>query len=248
MKNMQRRFLKNLVVFTILFLAPYLSTSAQITSYRLKTADSLFQARRYMQSFQHYQAMLQHNEYTPSMLLKMAFIQEGLGNIGQAMYYLNLYFLATHDKGALEKMEELAEKHDLEGYQTTDADRAITFYHDNYLYITITLSALLLLALSAVYYSKVKLKLRPIASGIFVAVLSIALFLHINIGDRTKTGITASPTTYVMSGPSPGASLVDVIGDGHRVEVLGKNDVWLKIRWEGDVAYVREQALLPVEL
>ena len=51
-----------------------------------------------------------------------------------------------------------------------------------------------------------------------------------------------------MDGPSAGASVVDVVGDGHRVEVLGKNDVWLKIRWDDDVAYVKETAIRPVRL
>ena len=42
------------------------------------------------------------------MLLKMAYIQEGLNHVGQALYYLNLYYLASKDKSVLGKMEELA--------------------------------------------------------------------------------------------------------------------------------------------
>jgi hypothetical protein len=52
------------------------------------------------------------------MLLKMAFVKEGLGDYSNALYYLNLYYLKTYDKKVLKKMENLAERyHKLEGYE-----------------------------------------------------------------------------------------------------------------------------------
>jgi uncharacterized protein YgiM (DUF1202 family) len=63
-----------------------------------------------------------------------------------------------------------------------------------------------------------------------------------------KTGIIASTRTYVMDGPSPASTLIEVIGDGHRVEVIDKHDVWLKIKWNGNTAYIKEQSLLPIQL
>ena len=76
------------------------------------------------------------------MLLKMAFIQEGLNHIGKAMYYLNLYYLASRDKTAIEKMEELATKDNLEGYKTTDKDHFLSFYQDYHLMLSFALSAI----------------------------------------------------------------------------------------------------------
>src|SRR3954469_12839623 len=128
MKKMQRSYLKILLVFITLIITPFQASKAQTSSYRLKIADSLYQTKKFTQSFEHYREILNQKQYTPAMLLKMAYIQEGLGNIGEAMYYLNLYFLVTNDKSALEKMEELAHKFNLQGYETTDADRVLTFY------------------------------------------------------------------------------------------------------------------------
>ena len=182
------------------------------------------------------------------MLLKMAYIQEGLGNIGQAMYYLNLYFLVTNDQATLAKMEELAEKFDLVGYETTDADRLLTFYHDYYSYISYATAALIVLMLAAVFYTKVRLKFRPVVSTVFLIFFAIAFFVHINFGSRMQTGIITSETAYIMEGPSAGASLVTIINGGHRVEVIGKKDVWLKIRWDDEVAFIRESSLLPIQL
>src|SRR5688572_27345504 len=105
MKKMQRGYLKFVAAITLLCTTFF--SFSQTSSFRLKTADSLFQSRQYIQSFEHYEQILKQNQYTPAMLLKMAYVQEGLKHNGLALYYLNLYYLTTRDKTALEKMSEL---------------------------------------------------------------------------------------------------------------------------------------------
>jgi hypothetical protein len=248
MKKMQRRVLKNLIVLIMLFITALQTTSAQISSFRLKTADSLFHAKQYTQSFEHYQTILQQKEYTPAMLLKMAYIQEGLNNIGQAMYYLNLYYLATNDKSVLDKMEELANKFNLEGYETTDAVRARVFYHDHFQEISFALAALAVFFLSIIFYTRIRLKRTPIAGPIALSAFLILFFIHLNFGEPAHTGIISSSKTYIMNGPSAGASVIEITGDGHRVEILGEKDVWMKVKWNDDVAYIRNNSLRPVKL
>lgn len=242
---MQRWYLKILVPF--LFLLAFSNSYSQTSSHRLRMADSLFTAKRYTQSFQHYEEMLKQQQYTPAMLLKMAYIKEGLNHVGESMYYLNLYFLATNDEEALDKMKQLAEKHRLEGYEASESDKFLTFYHDNYLYVSLAIMALIILGLSMVIYSRFRLKVRPVVSFCVVALFSTGLFVHLYYGERIQTGIITNPSTYVMTGPSAGANLIEIVGDGHRVEVIGKHDVWLKIKWSGEIAYVREGAILPVK-
>ena len=75
----------------------------KISGFRLKTADSLFITKKYTQSLDHYEQILKQGQYTPAMLLKMAYVHEGLNEIGSAMYYLNLYHIATNDKMVLWK-------------------------------------------------------------------------------------------------------------------------------------------------
>src|SRR5258706_9691823 len=93
---------------------------------KLGMADSLFRRKQYTQSLELYEEVFQHQFYTPSMLLKLAFIQEGLGHLGQSIYYLNLYFLATQDTQALLKIEEVAARNRLEGYSDSDEARLWT--------------------------------------------------------------------------------------------------------------------------
>lgn len=241
---MTRTRLFSLILFTAISVCGLRAQS----SFQLKTADSLYQAQRYTQSFEHYSQILSKKQYTPAMLLRMAYIQEGLGNIGSAMYYLNLYFIATNDKAAHEKMEELAGKYNLEGYQSSDGERALIFYHDQYNYITMGLAAIITLMLSVMFYTRTKLRVKPVVSGTLLFVFLAILFVHLNFGERVDRGILVSQRVYIMEGPSSGAPVIAVTNGGHRVEVIGKKDVWLKILWDGKTGFVRDRALLPIEL
>jgi uncharacterized protein YgiM (DUF1202 family) len=245
---MQRPHSKFIILFILLILSAFKTINAQTSSFRLKTADSLYQAKKYTQSFEHYQEILKQKQYSPAMLLKMAFIQEGLNNVGQAMYYLNLYHTVTEDKFVLEKMAELAEKYDLQGYETSDTDHFLTVYYDHYEYFTYALAVLTIFLLSLIFYTKVRLKQQPALAGTLMIVVLIGFVVHLNIGGRAPSGIIASSSTYIMNGPSPGSTLITIAGDGHRVKVIGKTDVWVKIEWDGETAYIRDNSLLPVRL
>lgn len=247
MKKMQRGYLKFLAGFIILS-ASLPPSFAQTSSFRLKTADSLFQARQYTQSFEHYEEILKQKQYTTAMLLKMAFIQEGLGHTGQSLYYLNLYYTASHDKSALEKMTELATKYNLEGYETSDTDNFLSFYHDYHVHISLVLAALMILMLNLSAYTRLRLKRKPIASFSILFIIVIVLAGHLYFGQSLETAIVTNPSTYVMSGPSAASSVLEVIGDGHRVSILGQKDVWLKVSWDGSIGYIKENSLLPVKL
>ena len=118
MKILQTPFLKNVITSAILALSLY-NVCAQSHTAELKKADSLFQAKQYTQSFELYTSVLKEKQYSPAMLLKMAYIQEGLGHTSMSLYYLHLYYLASHDDQALTKMEEIASKNGLEGYQSS---------------------------------------------------------------------------------------------------------------------------------
>lgn len=244
---MQRQVLKIVGYVLGLVLGGSGVVRAQITVHRLQEADSLYQQKKYTQSAEHYETILSQHEYTPAMLLKVAYIKEGLNQVGPALYYLNLYYLATNDKSVEAKMEELAARYNLTGYESTDADRVLSFYRDYHFYITVTAAALVIFLVSVSFSIRRRGK-RPMLSGVFTLVFLIAFFVHLNWGRDISLGIIGSSNTFLMKGPSPGASVVDVVKEGHRLEIVGKKDVWLQVLWNGEVAYIRENNLLPVRL
>jgi uncharacterized protein YgiM (DUF1202 family) len=68
------------------------------------------------------------------------------------------------------------------------------------------------------------------------------------VGEKNDEGIVGEPNTYLMDGPSAGASVIAVIDEGHLVEIVGKVDVWYEISWNGNRAFIKENSLLPVRL
>lgn len=243
---MQRHLLKILIILLfLLHVTP--SLFAQVSTFRLHQADSLYEKKRYTQSLEQYQTILAQKQYTPAMLLKMAFIEEGLNRVGQALYYLNLYYLASKDKFVLEKMEELAAKYNLGGYENSETDLLLSFYHDNHLPVSIALTVIAVFLLSLSFYSSNKGK-RPIFSSISLFAILMLLLVHVNTNDTYLSGIIGEPNSYLMDGPSAGAAVVSVIEEGHRVLITGKVDVWYEVKWNENTVYVRDNDLLVVEL
>ncbi|HPH45480.1 MAG TPA: SH3 domain-containing protein [Chryseolinea sp.] len=240
---MQRRVIKILIILAISFFGSDQFASAQVLGYRLKQADSLFQAKRYVQSLEHYETILEQKQYTPSMLLKMAFIHEGLGRIGPALYCLNLYYTRTHDQAVSDKMEELAAKFSLKGYEYSDRNKIFSLYQQYSLYISFALIAIAIFLMSLVLFLRRKKSHLLFPASVLVVIL-IGFMVHVNVGQFFSTGIVSSPHTYVMAGPSPGADVITVLEEGHRFTVLGRKDVWLKIKWNGANAFVKENNLL----
>jgi len=242
---MQRHLLKILVIIPLLLPIP--SLFAQVSTFRLHQADSLYEKKRYTQSLEQYQTILNQHEYTPAMLLKMAFIEEGLNRVGQALYYLNLYYLASNDQFVLEKMEELAAKYNLSGYENSETDLMLSFYQDYHLHVSIALVSIAVFLISLSFYTRRKGK-TPVASSISLFTVLVLLLLHVNAPNTYASGIVGERNSYLMDGPSAGASVVSVIEEGHRMRITGKIDVWYEVKWNENTVYVRDNDLLVVEL
>ena len=215
--------------------------SAQSLSDNLQMADSLFSQQKFTESFEIYGTLLEtYQQSSPQMLLKMAFIKEGLRDYSKALYYLNLYYLETTDKKALKKMEELAGAHSLSGYEYSDWEFFMMLYRKYNLYITYILLAVAILFFGSVFRQKAKYNKKPLAAGFLLTFTLAILFYHVNFSTSYNRGIIVQTDAYLMDGPSSGADLVKIIDKGHRVKVIDKKDVWVEIEWEGNIAYIRE--------
>jgi hypothetical protein len=234
----------------ILFILPLAlissSSTAQITF--LNRADSLFQQKRYTQSLEIYKALAEQHRYTPAMLLKMAYIEEGLNHIANAAYYLNLYYLATYDKSVLHKLNELAEKNRLDGYSTTDGDWFFTFYKQHHFYISMVLSIMLGVFVLLIILQKIRYGVKAYAAWLVSCVCAALLIAVIQFDTLHAQAIVAKANTYFMESPSAGASVLNILRDGHRVEVMGKTDVWVKVKLGNKEGFIKENNLLLVKL
>ncbi len=213
---------------------------ADLSAEVLAQADSLFAARQYTQAAELYQTVFRDHHYSPAMLLKMAYIHEGLGHLGESLYYLNLYHLASNDLQALKKMEELAEKNQLEGYESDASTKIFGWLQQHYLPLTAILASLNILLLALLIQNRRKRLAGP-GGILFVLTLTLTLlFLQVNFTHKTRRGIVTHAPTYLMSGPSAGSSVVAIIGEGHQLHIQGQQDIWLKVEWKEKEVFVRD--------
>lgn len=227
----------------LLTCATAIQAQTQVDSALLQ-ADSLFKAKKYTESFDIYQHLLEKERLTsPAMLLKMAFIKEGLGDYTNALYYINLYYLQTADKKALNKMEELAKARDLQGYDFGDFDFAKTIFFKFFDIIVVTLMALALMLTAVMIYRKKKYDKKPVVAGVFTILILALLFYTLNYGRDYNKAIITQSSTYIMEGPSAGAEVVAIVGKGHRLPVKGQKDIWTQTEWNGQTVFIKEDKL-----
>ncbi len=227
-------------LFLGIFFCGFLSTLAAQNDV-LAQADSLFNEQKFTEAYEKYDNLFQNNQASNAMLLKMAFIQDGLGNYSEALFYLDTYFRASADRSVIGKIEELAAANDLKGYSYDDIDYFVALLKKYRVYMILLLSAFVLLLLTYVF-RKSKQEERPIAAGVIQVIVVFFLFAIINF-QASSEAILISNNTLLRSGPSAGAEPIERLEKGHKVKVLDRDEVWTQILWDGREVYVRNGKL-----
>jgi hypothetical protein len=243
---MQRPLLKFVCFFICLIAFPY-SSLANNTSV-LQRADSLYEVKRYTESLHLYEELYANGLSSKAMLLKMAFIHEGLENKSEALFFLNRYFFESKDKLALQKIDEIADRYSLSGYNSRESDLLYGFYHRNFDFIQYVLASLMILIIVLGFYHKMKKQLNRSLLLIMMLFTSLLLVAHTNVGSRWKLGITQNDATVLMKGPSAASGVYSVVPAGTRFNIVNQKDNWLVVKTEKGKAYVRESALRKIEL
>ena len=213
----------------------------------LKQGDSLFSAGRYIEALSIYNHLLsKEKEFSPQMLLRMAFVEESKNNYPQALYYLNLHYRVSPDKQVLRKLEELAQTHQLEGYQYTDKTYFLSLY-DSYRWYIISFFGILILVMALWLISRIRQErtiIPPLAIGFSVVV--ILLLLH-NFATQRILGIIQNDYTTFVETPSAASPVLKVVKKGNRYQILDKEDLWYKITIDNQTGYVRLHNTLIVQ-
>ncbi len=208
---------------------------------KVKTADSLFKQRKYTESFQLFEEILTKDKYfTYRMLLQMAYIKEGMDDYAAAMYYLNLYYANNPEQKVLDKISELASKHRLSGYRPNDVEYLMALYRQNQVALLGVIFTFFVLFLAYLIYRKLKDKdiLYPSIALSFALAIFFLLFNYYGID--IKKGIIKNEKVFLMNSPSAGADLLQTLQKGDCVLITDQTDVWYRVKWEDQEAYVRK--------
>jgi hypothetical protein len=234
---MNQIFVRN-IISTLFIIFGWLGAMSQNSE--LSSADSLFNNQKYTEAFEKYENIFNAGIASPAMLTRMAFIQEGLGNYSNALYFLNLYYLQSSDRDALNKMREIAEEHQLSGYEYSDFKFFENFVRKYQKEILLGLMAFSLF-LVGYSYRKIKKEERPMISiGVQTLTLLIILAINNQLFVQTK-GIIKQDQSLLMSGPSAASEPLELIGQGNKVIILESNELWSKIEWQDEEAYIRNK-------
>lgn len=242
MQNLWFKISAFLILFLVLFIKP---AYAQEDKKTLNHADSLFQRQHYTEAMSIYEHILHNKEvYSPQMLLKMAYIKEGMRDYTGAMYYLHMFYTKEPSRSTLKKMEELAQAHRLQGYEYNDLQFFKTQLSKHYMRILelMLLAAVVTVTIMFLSWRKGHKFTKTFKFG-FVAYLLFILY-YINFLSLGNAGIIRNNSAAVMSAPSAGAAWLATASEGHKVPITGEQDIWFEIRWKGNTAYIRKSNIL----
>lgn len=176
---MQNVLLKKLCLFLYIIYASHSVACSQGYSYtpQIKQADSLFAGGDFTGSLEMYEQVLsQSGKASPGILLKIAYIQEGLKDYTKALYYLSLYYSYKPSGQIIDRMKDIASEHKLKGYEFEDVDFFMVLYERYYVHIALILLLICFISLASLASRKIRRQYVPTRHG-------IGLILLIHHGD-----------------------------------------------------------------
>ena len=214
-------------------------TKGQNNYILIDKADSLFSKKKFIQSNQHYDDLFyKQGQYTPRMLLKMAYINEGLGEYAKSLYFLNLYNTIHPSKQVLEKMESIADEYQLKGYEYDDTEYFLLQYYKNYTKIILVLLSIGFMAFVYVVLKRKNsrtVKIRAVLVMVYLVGVFYLLEAHL-----FKKGVVINTHAILLDAPSAGGNFITAIPEGNRLKIVDKQDIWYKVKWNEKYAFIRE--------
>ncbi|WP_234364214.1 SH3 domain-containing protein [Lunatibacter salilacus] len=229
-------FIAKLILF---FLFTYQITDCQANVNDINLADSLFAEKKYQEALLIYEGILDNEAYSPAMLLKMAFIAEGVGDFPKSTLYLSKYYSHNPNPKVIAKIKTLTNQATLVGYNVSDQQKFFKFLIDLNQEITATFALLLLLFLISIFVFPKK-RTGFYAPAIVFLVLT---FVSNNFLKDKETAIVTGAPSLIMDQPTAAGNLIRKVDAGHRVVIKSSKDIWYEIEWNEKTAYIKKENL-----
>ena len=208
-------------------------------------ADSLLAIKKYPNALIIYENFVKQTQTeSPTLLLKMAFLSEKNNDFAKTLHYLHIYQKYSPSLELLDKMENLAQKYSLEGYQKSKYSFLNVFYHKfyNYLLIAVVLVALLMFR-SVIWSNWYQNTHLPSRFAVLFLFFMLVFAVLINFYPSQKQVILAQDNTLVMSAPSAGGRVLAVRNKGNSYQLLSEQDNWVEIMFENKKSYIKKSQI-----
>ncbi|MFN4146076.1 MAG: hypothetical protein ACK4GN_09655 [Runella sp.] len=223
--------------------------SAQIIN--LQAADSLFLHGKYREAGMIYEKFLRQRTGVSIIALpiyyKLAFINEQQNHYARALYYLSIIYNRQPRQNILNKINEIAVNHALEGYELDDFSFVFLFFRQYSVYLTLFLLLIGLYAFGVIIYKQNRGEAIRKRHKWTVFIYFIALLALLNLPASYQIGIINKTYTHLREAPSSAAPVVKSIREGNKVAIIGQSDQWLRVWWQDQPFYVRRLDVWPIE-
>lgn len=237
MPSLTHLFIAKLLIF---FCYAFQITDCQASVNKLGLADSLFTQKQYKEALDIYEELLLEDEaYSAAMLLKMAFISEGMGDYSKSTLYLSKYYDLNPNPKVIAKIKSLTNQANLVGYDVSDQEKFLKILVDVKSEVTGTFTFLTLLMLIFAWVFTEKRSLFYAPAFIFL----LLGFVSNNFLNESETAIVTGSPTLIMESPSAAGNFLRKVDAGHRVKILSSKDIWYEVTWNDKKAYIRKDNL-----
>ena len=221
-----------ILIFFLIFVTTNILANEK---YLLNEGDSLFKLRKYVDAKKIYENLYyEKNYFSDAMLLKLSFIEEGIGNYEKALIYLSKHYYQTHNKETSTKIKSIAKKNELIGFEQNDLSLILNAYNKNIYLIHSILVIILVLYL--IIGGK-----KDISYHIRFMIISVLVLAIMNFNLTKKQGIVDQDNTYIMNGPSSGSDVYSIIKKGNKLKISKEYSIWYEVIFENKKKYIRKK-------
>ena len=211
----------------------------------LRRADSLLAAGRFAAAAPVLRRQVwQRRQASARVLLQLAYAQQQLGHYPAALLYLAMAQARQPRLDTWRQQVALAARYRLVGYPATWQQelrvRAQRYYYPG---LQALLGGAVLGALGLGWYRR---RVRPGAWLAYAGFVGLA-GAYLLVLPPAPVGLVARPGAVLMAGPGAGAAWLSTAAAGDRLLVLGRQDIWLQVRWQQRDAYIRAADVFVVE-
>lgn len=210
----------------------------------LSAGDSLFKKEKYYDAKKYYDSLFYNKKmFSYSMLIKMSFIEESLGNFEKSIYYLSFYKKRKANVDVDNSLKKIIVNNNLKSFEGSD----YKFFEDKFLVnkyyvIYLLLSISVLIFIYNIYNIYKRKKINYIKSFFLI---NIFLLIVLNFKNNSS-GIISNNNTFIMYNPSSGSDVHSIINKGEKIEITGETDFWYEIMINKERRYIRKKNLLKI--
>jgi tetratricopeptide (TPR) repeat protein len=221
-----------ILIFFLIFVTTNILANEK---YLLNEGDSLFKLRKYVDAKKIYEKLYyEKNYFSDAMLLKLSFIEEGIGNYEKALIYLSKHYYQTNNKETSTKIKSIAKKNELIGFEQNDLSLILNAYNKNIYLIHSILVVILVLYLIIGEKKDTSYHIR-------FMIISVLVLAIMNFNLTKKQGIVDQDNTYIMNGPSSGSDVYSIIKKGNKLKISKEYSIWYEVIFENKKKYIRKK-------